>query len=415
MNGYKLLPAMLAVVAILLVAACTGIPSNVANAPTDVNKPPIRLGSIASCSGAQAASLGGVCDMLVAWERYINARGGINGHPVKMTVIDDGLDPARSLAGIKRLVEDEKVIALVGEYSLLDVNWADYVQTMGVPVIGGTSTEPPFATQPGFYPSGAQVPTLLYGLVNETKKAGKRNLGVLVCAEAPVCAGLPPVLTRIATQVIGGSSVAYSGKIAASQPNYTAECLAAKEAGVDALYVAQNSVVVERVADQCGQQGFHPVMLGTVGTLDRNAPNPNFEGALSALPNASITIASTPATKAFHDALSTYAGSLVGSPQYNNALTSAWAGGELFAAAAAKGNLGPDSTAADVKNALYMLKDETLGGYAAPLTFARDKPTLVHCYFVQRIDSGKLDALYGGDPVCIPEAEVPALMAAVAG
>jgi branched-chain amino acid transport system substrate-binding protein len=251
----------------------------------------------------------------------------------------------------------------------------------------------------------------LYALVNETQKAGKRNLGILFCAEAPVCAGLPPVLESIATEVIGGSSVVYSGSISASQPNYTAECLAAKEAGVDALYVAQNSVVVERVADQCAQQGLHPVMLGTVGTLDRNAPNPNFEGALSALPNASIAVESFPAAQAFHETLSTYASSLVGSPQFNNALTSAWAGGELFATAARQGNIGPDSTPADMKEALYALQGETLGGYAAPLTFTRDEPAFVHCYFVQRVADGALVA--EAEPICIPEEDIPELLALV--
>jgi branched-chain amino acid transport system substrate-binding protein len=353
--------------------------------------------------------------MLDAWAKWTNAHGGINGHPVKMIVLDDGLVPARSQAAIRRLVDGEKVVAIVGSYSLADVTWADYVQKKGVPVVGGTATEAPFMTHPGFYASGAQTPALLYALVNETRKAGKLKLGVLVCAEAPVCAGLPPVMERIATQVIGGSSVVYTNRIAASQPNYTAVCIAAKAEGVDALYIAQNSIVVERVTEQCAQQGFRPVILGTVGTLDRNAKNPNFEGALSALPNASIAIDSTPAGKAFHEALQTYASSLVGTPQYNNALTSAWAGGELFAAAARKANVGPDSTPADVKRGLYLLRRERLGGMSAALRYTPGKPTFVQCYFVQRVSGGNLTSLYGTAPVCIPQAKVRMLMSALQG
>lgn len=413
MKPYKPLLTALGVVALTLLSARGGGASVTGNPPTELKGPPIRVGSVASCSGAQSASLGGVCDVLRAWETYTNAHGGINGHPVKMTVIDDGLDATRSLAGIKRLVQREKVIAIVGEYSLLDATWASYVHKMGVPVVGGASSQPDFLTNPDFFPSGAQVPALLYALVNETKKAGKRNLGTMVCTEAPVCAGLPPVLDRIARKVIGGSSVVYTSKIAASQPKYTAECLAAKGAGVDALYVAQNSVVVERVANQCAEQGFKPMMLGTIGTLDRDAPNPNFDGALSALPNASIAVTSTPAAKVFHNVLETYASSLIGSPQYNNELTAPWAGAQLFAAAARKGNIGPNSTSADVKYALYALKRETLNGYAAPLTFVRGKPTFVPCYFVQRVRHGKLVAR--PKAVCIPARKVPGVKAAFGG
>ena len=136
---------------------------------------------------------------------------------------------------------------------------------------------------------------------------------------------------------------------------------------------------------------------------------------MSALPNASIAITKTPAAKAFQSALKTYASSLPGSAQYNNALTSAWAGGELFAAAAKKAKLGPNSSPAAVKRGLYGLKNETLRGMAPPLTFKRGKPTFVRCYFVQKVKNGKLVPLYGTKPACIPKSKVAALLQALGG
>jgi branched-chain amino acid transport system substrate-binding protein len=251
--------------------------------------------------------------------------------------------------------------------------------------------------------------------VNEAEKARKPKIGVLYCAEAPVCAGLPPVLQKIASNVVGGVSVVYSNKISATEPNYAAVCLAAKAAGVQALYVAQNAPTVVRVADQCAQQGFRPKLLGTVGTIDAAPSDPNFNGALSTLSNAPLTNRSAPAMRAFHAALRAYAGSLVGSAQYNNTLTSPWAGGELFVAAAKKARLGPRSRPADVVRGLRALRNATLRGIAPPLTLKTRTPALVRCYFVQTIRNGRLAEPYGARPQCIPKPKVTAVLRALQG
>jgi branched-chain amino acid transport system substrate-binding protein len=391
-----------------------GMASVSAASGTKLQGAPIKLGSIASCSGPLAPSLGGTCDVLEAWEKYTNANGVINGHPVDLTVVDDGGVPARGQAAAKRLVEGDKVIAIVGEYSLVASDWADYVTKKGVPVVGGTAGEAPFLVNPDFFASGAQPPTLLYGLVSEAKKRGKTKLGVLYCAEAPACAGLPSIAERL-SKLIGGIDVAYSNKVSATAPNYTAVCLAAKEAGVDALYTAAATQTVQRLRAQCAQQGYKPLLLGTPGTAD-NPKDPNFDGAVSVLSNLSIADTSTPAGKAFNDAIDTYAKSVrEHGSQFNNSLTSPWAGGELFTAAAAKAKLGPDSTPADVKRGLYALTGDTLRGMAPPLTYEKGKAQLVSCYFVQKIANGKLVAEYHAKYQCIPKAQVPAVLQALAG
>ncbi|WP_341679355.1 ABC transporter substrate-binding protein [Niveibacterium sp. SC-1] len=44
----------------------------------------------------------------------VNQRGGINGRKVRLRSLDDGYDVARTVANTKRLVEEEKVLALFG-------------------------------------------------------------------------------------------------------------------------------------------------------------------------------------------------------------------------------------------------------------------------------------------------------------
>jgi len=49
-----------------------------------------------------------------AWVASVNAAGGLAGcHPVKLVVGDDGDDPAKAKAIVKKMVEEDKVVAFV--------------------------------------------------------------------------------------------------------------------------------------------------------------------------------------------------------------------------------------------------------------------------------------------------------------
>src|SRR6202011_2534100 len=91
----------------------------------------IVVGTICSCSGPQASVFGSIQKVAQAWASSVNASGGINGHAVKMITMDDGQNPAQSLQDAKALVEQDHVIPIVGETSLVDQAWASYVQAKG--------------------------------------------------------------------------------------------------------------------------------------------------------------------------------------------------------------------------------------------------------------------------------------------
>src|SRR6202035_1749848 len=44
----------------------------------------------------------------------INSKGGVHGRRLKLLSLDDGYDPDRSIAQTKKLIEEEKVFALIG-------------------------------------------------------------------------------------------------------------------------------------------------------------------------------------------------------------------------------------------------------------------------------------------------------------
>jgi len=78
----------------------------------------INVGAVVQASGGidfSSASKGSA-----AFFACVNANGGINGRRVNFLVEDGGSDPAKTGAAAAKLVDDEKVVALVGSTSLLD-------------------------------------------------------------------------------------------------------------------------------------------------------------------------------------------------------------------------------------------------------------------------------------------------------
>jgi len=74
----------------------------------------IVLGQAAVLSGpASALGLGMKAGMNAAFEE-INKKGGIHGRKLKLNSVDDGYEPEKSIVATKKLIEEDKVFALVG-------------------------------------------------------------------------------------------------------------------------------------------------------------------------------------------------------------------------------------------------------------------------------------------------------------
>lgn len=83
------------------------------SSPT-TSKEPIKIGAIVSLTGTYAG-LGtpekNAIDMLV---KQVNDAGGINGRPVEVVFADDGTDEAKAVAAATKLIEQDKVVAIIG-------------------------------------------------------------------------------------------------------------------------------------------------------------------------------------------------------------------------------------------------------------------------------------------------------------
>jgi branched-chain amino acid transport system substrate-binding protein len=370
-----------------------------------------KLGFMCSCTGTGAAALSRTGEDIKAWASDVNARGGINGHSVNVTVMDDGQNPATALQDAKQLVSDG-VMAIVGETSLQDGQWASYVAGKGIPVVGGLPIDAPFFTNPDFFPSGAVLPPVILAQVLQAKAAGKNHMGVAYCVESPVCVQLVG-LVKAAGSVVGGFQ-ATGQPISFTSPSYAAPCLKLRSAGVDDLFSAAVAPVVTRIADACSQQGYKPLQINQATTAASSwLQDANVNGALVVDSNAPWFATSLPAINQFSAALDRYAPGVRTSPQFNADDLSPWVGGKLFEAAADAGHLTPTSTPADLMAALYSLKNETLGGLSGPLNYTKGKPAFPACYFVAGVGSGKFTTPKGTSAICPSPAQVGQLATAL--
>lgn len=382
--------------------------SKTANTAPTVNGAAFRLGAICSCSGAQAASLAALSQVSVVWEKSVNAAGGINGHPVHLTVFDDGGNPANAVQDVKQLVDSDHIQALVGDMSLADQSFEAYLTKAGIPVIGGLAVSTPFLTNPDWFAIGATLPVTTVGQAVLAKAAGRKKFAVAYCAESPVCAqaGL------IGKAAAGLAGLGYASlAVSSTAPSYTAPCLTLKGEGVDSMFVATNGAVVPRLITACAQQGYKPTLTLNAGSvLSTWITDPTFAGTLTTGANPLVQDTANPGVAAFRAALKKFDPSLLTSPAFNMQDESAWAAGKLFQVAAAAGKLTPSSTPAQVKAAVYKANGTTLGGLTAPLPIVPGQPVITPCYYGGEMKNGTLGPLDGGMPLCLTKTQMTTLL-----
>jgi branched-chain amino acid transport system substrate-binding protein len=71
------------------------------------------VGVSAAMTGPVAGTYAPVVNAMKAYLEHLNAKGGINGKPVRLVVLDDQAQPSRAAANAKQLVAQEKVLMLL--------------------------------------------------------------------------------------------------------------------------------------------------------------------------------------------------------------------------------------------------------------------------------------------------------------
>jgi branched-chain amino acid transport system substrate-binding protein len=333
----------------------------------------IKIGNVGSYTSPQSPSYVGSTAALKAWANGVNAKGGVNGHKIDLIIKDDQGNAATAVTAVKELIQQDHVVALVGEDSYVDDAWGPIAKAAGVPVIGGGPYDSVMETNPDFFPSGTTALPAAYALVQLMKSVGN-NVGMLYCAEAPICQQSVGLFKAFGSGV--GLKLAVAQSVSASAPNYTAQCQALIDAKVDVVAVNTSGQIARRIVSACATQGLKARLVEPGGIITSDwLKDPAAQSALTLSFNAPYFDAKAPGVQSMMAMLK--ANHLSQTP--TGGVIFAYTGAQLFlkAVAGVKGAI----TSSSLITALYAMKNETLGGLTPPLTYTKGAPTSVLCYF----------------------------------
>lgn len=145
----------------------------------------IKIGILAEQTGFFA--FGGQDSVMAAtlYVDQLNAKGGINGRRVELVVQDTASDPERGVVAARKLIEQDKVVAIAGlglvSVALAVVPLVAQRGPVTFSVSGAYLPQPNHAMVFGFNPS---VPDLMRGSMLWLKKQGKTRVALLSTNDA---------------------------------------------------------------------------------------------------------------------------------------------------------------------------------------------------------------------------------------
>lgn len=356
---------------------------------------PITIGSAGTFSGIAGAAVGPGLKALQAWVSATNAAGGLKGHQIKLVSADDGGDPARHRQQVQQMVERDKVVAFVYQHAPLSGQATlQYLLDKRVPVMGDEGASGWFYQNPMFFPAFSTGAPYMNGIMEaaavEVLPQGKKKLGIFVCQESQFCVDGQNIFPGVAAKL--GFDVVYRGQGSLAQPDFTAQCLGARNAGVEVFAVMMDGNSVARVGEACERVGFHPIyVIHTAALLLSHTKLKSLDGLLIPTSTKGWFDTSVPSIARYQQALRQY----LPGEQASHASFVGWVAGEMFAAAVKRTN-DPNSSAG-ILAGLWALKGDDLGGITHKLNFTKDQnaPPVV-CWTTVQLTNGQYNYTKAG-------------------
>ncbi|MEU6775507.1 ABC transporter substrate-binding protein [Streptomyces sp. NPDC046759] len=254
-----------------LTAGCGVIPGATGGAGDD----PVKVMTWAP-QDTSATNKPGMPAMALAYAKWINAHGGIDGHKLQVLTCNDHNDSVDA-AKCARRAADENVVAVVGSYSQFTDSYSAPLEGAGIPYIGGYGVTNDEFTGQMSYPVNGGQPALLAGL----GKALAATCGNISLVRPDSIAGdeLPPLLdsglkagghATAGDQLAEEDATEYSGQ-ADTALRYATKDLVKKGCVVPALGDRTDTFMD---SFRRARASFPAVRLGTVlGSVDQTVIN----------------------------------------------------------------------------------------------------------------------------------------------
>jgi len=366
---------------------------------------PVLIGNLGTYSGVGGILNQGTQASLRIWAAWVNARGGLNGHPVKVESYDDQGDPSTAVSFAKQL-QSKGVFAFLWNYTLFtSATLIPAISKMGIPEIGGDDFDPAMWTTPYMFPQNAPVRTQVGAASAYGASLGKKVGAIWWCIEASVCKRAQETDDANGAMEAGGVKPVLNVSVSLTQPSYLSQCSTAKAKGVQFIMAHLDGASLIRAKRDCKQIGYNPLMCNVAGAVTPQILTAEETKGPEAMCFSVAPFAwwasDTPMEKAFHDAIAKFA------PETPSTFGSSgvWAAGEILRSSSTF--LSAKPTREELLKGLYSVKDETFGGLTLPLTYAPnaslDKPLpYFNCAYVAVVsDQGQWSFAPGKKLYCV--------------
>jgi branched-chain amino acid transport system substrate-binding protein len=343
----------------------------------------IRIGFIDALTGRNTQGVQSAT-LAAAWVKWVNASGGIGGHPVQVIVEDSKNDPGTAQTVVQDLVQNQHVVALMIDDTTAEASIAPYVAAHHIAMIGGFGVSPAtWSALPNWFTMATTVPTFIYMGAAAAAATGATSFGAATCTDTATCAAVGPLYKTSSA----AEGLKFAGVVGMPDdaPSYTAQCLTLIQGGANSIVLSIPPDTASFVVNDCTQQGYKGSYVLSGSTFQQSEfasdKGTTFVGGLNAFPWWS----SAPPVKQFRTVMAQYAPSV----DYRDAATTViWTTLELFRKAI--GDPTGQVTTASVIKDYDSLHGETLDGLLPqPLTFTAGKPAApVNCFWMYKYTGG---------------------------
>lgn len=200
---------------------------------------PVKIGVVLSLSGPAAVFGLPERNAIMAVEKEIAAAGGVNGKKLELVFFDDKTNPTEAARGVTQLINDEKVVAIIGPGTGGTILAAGPIaERLKVPLLGPAGTVAITAKTNSFAPwvfrvainDMVGVQTLLDGAV----KKGAKRIGIVYQEDAYGKFGAE-YAQKLSSEF--GFTVAESVSAAYTATDLTPQATRLRNANVDAVFI----------------------------------------------------------------------------------------------------------------------------------------------------------------------------------
>lgn len=246
----------------------------------------IRIGNWGPMSGP-AAAWGNVTTAVEAYFDYINAQGGIHGRNLVLISRDDGYDPARTVAAVRELIDQQNVFAFVaGVGTANGLAAMPLIKQNGVPWVGPATGAVEFSEQS----DGIIFSTFTNYFVESAlmtryaiEELGSENIAIFYQNDGYGLSGVAGLEAELENQRAAGNEIYAGDRVTYERgtTNMGVQALRLMGSGADTVVLFSDPSAAASLINEFANLDYHPQILSTVTLLDPSLiAHPGMQGAM---------------------------------------------------------------------------------------------------------------------------------------